>query len=384
MDDRLLLLPGPTPVPPEVREACALPPIGHRGEEFRALDAEIRDRLRALFGTDGAVVVLPCSGTGALEAALVNVLSPGDRVLACVAGEFGERWARAAEAYGLSVRRLEVPPGQVPAPAAVAAAAADWRPRAVLVTHCETSTGALADLPAIAAAVREAAPGALLLADAVSSFAGVPVRLDAWGVDVAVTASQKALMTPPGLGIVALGPRALEAVPRAGLPRFTWDLRPYLEGPGRPPYTPAVTLLLGLRQALRRIAAEGVERVYARHRLMGAMVRAGVRALGFAVLADEAWASPTVTAVVPPPGAAAEIRRRLERDHGVLVAGGQGELADRIFRIGHMGAVTPDDVERALDALDRVAVALGLAGAPAARRAAAAVRARGEGEATGP
>ncbi|HEY8394750.1 MAG TPA: alanine--glyoxylate aminotransferase family protein [Thermaerobacter sp.] len=356
----VLLSPGPTRVPEDVRAACARPIVLHRSAEFDRIHQEVVERLRRLFRTEGRVVVLPCSGTGALEAAIVNTLSPGDRVLGVVMGVFGARFAAIAAAYGLAVDRLEVPWGTVPATAQVVerlrAAARQGRPyRAVLLTHSETSTGVLLPLPELVPAIREAAPETLVLVDMVSSFAAVPVRLDEWGVDVAVTGSQKALMCPPGLGILALGPRALAAVERAALPRFTWDLRPYLRKPGDFPYTPAVSLWFGLETALRRIEAEGEENVYRRHRLLAAMTRAGIRALGLEPLAADVVASPTVTAVPLPegidPGA---VIRRLRDEHGVVVVSAQGHLKGRAFRIGHMGAVEPADILAGMKALDAV------------------------------
>ena len=361
----VLLSPGPTALPPEVRAACARQVVLHRSAEFDRISSEVLEGLRRLFHTRGRVVVFPCSGTGAQEAAVVNTLSPGDRVLAVVMGVFGDRFAAIAEAYGLEVDRLEVPWGQVPAvaevvdrlraPAAGGGGGAGRPYRAVLLTHSETSTGALLPLAELVPAIRAAAPDTLVLVDMVSSFAAVPVDMDGWGIDVAVTGSQKALMTPPGLGIVALGPRALKAVEAARLPRFTWDLRPYLAGRGDFPYTPAVTLWFGLQAALGRIAAEGEENVYRRHRLLAAMVRAGVRALGLEPLAPDSAASPTVTAVVLPAGIdPAEVIRRLRDEHGVIVVSAQGHLKDRAFRIGHMGAVGPEEVLAGMRALDAV------------------------------
>ncbi|HEY8488634.1 MAG TPA: alanine--glyoxylate aminotransferase family protein [Thermaerobacter sp.] len=352
------LSPGPTPVPDEVRAACARQVVLHRSAAFDQVSGAVLEGLRRLFRTEGRVVVFPCSGTGALEAAVVNTLSPGDRVLAVVMGLFGDRFAAIAEAYGLEVDRLEVPWGRVPTAEQVAerleAAARPYQ--AVFLTHSETSTGALLPLDRLVPAIRRVAPQALVLVDMVSSFAAVPVAMDAWGIDVAVTGSQKALMTPPGLGIVALGPRALEAVERARLPRFTWDVRPYLAGGGDFPYTPAVTLWFGLQAALERIAAEGEENVYRRHRLLAAMVRAGVRALGLEPLARDEDASPTVTAVELPGGVRpGEVIRRLE-ERGVVVVGAQGQLKDRAFRIGHMGAVEPAQVLAAMAALEAVLV----------------------------
>lgn len=372
----LLLIPGPTMVPEAVRQACAKPMISHRGPEFQDLHDDVVPRLKSLFRTSGPVAVLPSSGTGALETLIVNTLSPGDRVLSCVMGAFGERFARIAIAYGLEVDIIQVPWGEAPQAETVVdhIRRAPAKYRAVLLTHSETSTGVLLPLPEIAAAIRVASPDTLILVDMVSSFAGVPVDMDAWGIDGAATASQKALMTPPGLGIVALSPRGEEAVQSAGLPRFTWDLRPYLADPGNLPYTPAVGLWFGLQEALNLIEAEGEGAVYDRHRLMAAMTRAGIRALGWEPLAADAVASPTVTAFrVPQEIGAGQLLRQLRERHSVILAGGQGSLRGKIARIGHMGAATPDHVISALAALDEVVVEAGIVSAPAAAGAARAV-----------
>lgn len=360
----VLLSPGPTWVPDDIRAACARPIVLHRSAEFDPVSAEVIEGLRRLFHTSGRVVVFPCSGTGALEAAVVNTLSPGDRVLAVVMGLFGQRFSEIAEAYGLQVDRLEVPWGQIPDTEQVVArlqgggrqrASGARGYRAVFLTHSETSTGALLPLAQLVPAIRRAAPDTLVLVDMVSSFAAVPVEMDAWGIDVAVTGSQKALMTPPGLGIVALGARALEAVEQARLPRFTWDLRPYLAQGGDFPYTPAVTLWFGLQAALRRIHREGEDNVYRRHRLLAAMVRAGVRALGIEPLAPDHAASPTVTAVPLPEGVdPAVVIARLREEHGVVVVSAQGPIQRRAFRIGHMGALEPDQILVGMRALDAV------------------------------
>lgn len=367
-------------VPEEVRAACGRQVISHRGEDFDRLQEDVLGRLRRLFRTAGRVVVLPSSGTGALEAALVNTLSPGDPVLACVMGAFGQRFADAAAAMGLEVDRLEVPYGAVPEAEAIVQRLRG-RPggyRAVLLTHCETSAGTLLPLERVVPAIRAAAPDTLVLVDMVSSLGAVPVDVDGWGVDVAVAASQKALMTPPGLGIVALGPRALAALEEARLPRFTWDFRPYLrEGV---PYTPAVSLWFGLQAALARIEREGEEQVYRRHRLLAQMVRAGVRALGLEPLAPDPVASPSVTAVLLPDGIAPErLIARLRAEHGVVVVGAMGPYRQRGFRIGHMGAVQPEHVLVALDALEATLTAMGHAPAGAARDAAEALLAAAGG-----
>lgn len=375
MDDELLLIPGPTMVPPEVRAAVGRQMINHRGPSFIELYREVQGGLRRVFGTGSDVLVFPSAGTGVMESAVVNLFSPGDRVLVGVMGEFGERFARIAEAFGLSVERLEVPPGAA-VTAELLAERLDGREaghfRGVLLTHNETSTGVLLDLEAASAVVGRY--GALLVVDGVSSVGGVEVEFDRWGVDVLVTASQKALMTPPGLGLVAVSPRAWEAVEAARLPRFYWDYRQARRAAekGQTPYTPAVALWFGLRSALRLMEEEGLPAVYARHRRLAAAFRAGVRALGLTLLADDAVASPLVTAVEVPAGLeAAAIIRALRERHRVVVAGGQGPLAGRIFRVAHMGAAREEDVLRALAALGDVLASLGWGSAPAEGRRAA-------------
>jgi len=354
-----LRVPGPTPLPMDIRKALAGEMIGHRSTEFGALLREITAGLHQWFQTEEDVLVLTGSGTGGMEAALVNVLSPGDRVLAVSVGVFGERFAEIARAYGADVTLLEFPWGQAADADAIARAlSADPDYRAVLVTHNETSTGVTNDLAAIAGAVRAAREEApLLIVDAVSSLGAIDVRVDAWGCDVVVTSSQKALMTPPGLSFVALSGRAWEASERARMPRFYWDLRKaraYKEC-GQTPFTPAVTTLFGLREALRMMAGEGRERVLERHRKLGRAMRLGIVGLGLDLLAEETHASNTVTAVrVPPSRSAEELIRRLRDEHDVVVAGGQGRLKGKIIRIAHMGHVNEADVNRVIEALRAV------------------------------
>lgn len=372
----LLLIPGPTPVPAAVQAACSLPMIPHRSAAFVSLYLDVCERLGRLYENDGPIIVLPSSGTGALEAAVVNTHSPGDRVLACVMGSFGSRFADIAAAYGLTVERLEIPWGETPTPEQLehALQSLEQPVRSVFLTHSETSTGALADVAALVPVIRRHAPDALVLLDMVSSFGGVAMPMKEWDVDVAVAASQKALMTPPGLGIVALSERAAAAVATAKLPRFAWDFRGYTKKPGSPPYTPAVSLLQGLRQALIMIEEEGIAAFQARHRLMSAMARAGVRALGWTPLADDRHASPTVTAaLLPAEQPAAPWIDALREEHGIYVAGGMGAFSGRCIRIGHMGAIQPEDVLTVMKALDQLHERLAGARAGSAHDAAAAV-----------
>ena len=318
--------------------------MNHRAAEFRALFRALQPGLQEVFQTSQEVLVLTASGTGGLESALVNTLSPGDRVLAVTIGAFGERWAQIAEAFGLQVERLAFEWGQAADPAALRERLAQDSRReiqAVLVTHNETSTGVTNEVQALAEVVRE--HGALLEVDAISGLIAAPLETDAWGLDVVVAGSQKAFMIPPGLSFVSVGERAWEAHRNARLPRFYWDwtqARQYAQR-GETPATPAVSLIYALQEALEMIREEGLEAIQARHARLGRAVRAALRAMGLELLVqEERWASPAVTAAFAPAGVAvAELRRVLEERYGVVIAGGQGALKERLFRVGHLGYV---------------------------------------------
>lgn len=361
--DANLLIPGPTPLPPDVRAAMARPMVNHRGPEFGALLAEVLSGLQRIFQTTAPVLPFAASGTGGLEAAVVNVLSPGDRVLALCCGAFGERFAAIAQAFGAEVIRADAPWGQGFEPDAVARALAQHRGvKAVLVTHNETSTGVTNELEALAAAVRPS--GALLLVDAVSSLGAIEVRTDAWGLDVVVTGSQKALMGPPGAVFISVSDRAWEAVGRSRMPRHYFsfaDARQQLsDAAAFTAYTPVVPVLFALQVSVRTILQEGLAARFAHHRRLARAVRDGIRALGLGLFAQPRWASDTVTAAVVPAGVqAAELLRRLRTDFGVILAGGQGRLDGQIVRIGHMGYVQPEQILDAVDALEHALVASG-------------------------
>jgi alanine-glyoxylate transaminase/serine-glyoxylate transaminase/serine-pyruvate transaminase len=342
-----LQIPGPTLVPERIVRAMSQPVIDHRGPKFAALVEDCLAGLKEVFQTSaGQVVLYPGSGTGAWEAAIVNTLSPGDRVLACVNGHFSTGFARTAAAYGVEVERLEVPYGEsVPAARVEARLGADTAHeiRAVLVVHNETSTGVTADIPAVRAALDAARHPALLLVDTVSSLASIDFRLDAWGVDVALTGPQKGLMLPPGMAILGVGERALRASEKARCPRAFWDWQPVLERNrrGEFPYTPATTLLFGLREALAMLKEEGLANVFARHARLAEACRRAVRALGLRILCrNPAEYSNTLTAVVMPDGfdSDAFIRhaaRMLDMSLGV----GLGTVKGTVFRIGHLGSL---------------------------------------------
>jgi aspartate aminotransferase-like enzyme len=356
-----LLAPGPTPIPPEVLQAIGRPILHHRTPEFEALFARVRTGLAELIETHGEVIVLAASGTGALEAAVVNLCSPGDEVLVVRCGKFGERWSDIARAFGLTVHDLEAPYGDTVAPERVAAAlAAHPRARALFVTQSETSTGVLEDVEAYAALTRHR--DTLCVVDTVSSLGVVPCPMDAWGIDVVVAGSQKGLMCPPGLAFVAMNERAWRAAERARCPRFYWDLpterRWQAKHQGQ--FTPAVSLLAGLDVALGLLAAEGLPSVYRRHDRLARAARAGAEALGLPLFA-RATPSPAVTAIVAPPGVDGEaVVRAYGAEHNITIAGGQGEMKGKIFRLAHLGWVDEADLIVGLAALERVVARLGV------------------------
>jgi aspartate aminotransferase-like enzyme len=308
-----------------------------------------------------------------LEAAVVNVLSPGDPILAVTMGAFGDRFARIAEVYGAAVTRLEVEWGKAAEPAAVReAAAAIPGLRAVLLTHNETSTGVTNDVGALAAAIREVAPDALLLVDGISALGAVPFAMDEWGLDLVVTGSQKAWMSAPGMAMAAVGPRAWKAGETAKMPRFYLDLKRHRDTQvaGETPWTPAVAVMYQVDEGIRLMNAEG-DGVFARHEVCAAMTRAGLRAIGFELLADDAVASRTVTAAWIPVSLDWKAFNAGLKRRGLVLAGGQGRLKGKIFRLGHLGSVTTDDILAAIGALEASAIEQGMNVAPGSAVAAA-------------
>ncbi len=367
--DELLLIPGPTPVPAPVREAGSRPMTNHRSEAFARVLRGVLDGVAELYRTRQPVVPYASSGTGVLEAAVVNTLSPGDRVLALSCGAFGDRFSRIARTYGAEVTHVEVEWGTGIPPELLEEHLRQAPYRAVLVTHNETSTGVQNDLAALARA-RGDHP-ALLLVDAVSSLGAIPLETDRWGLDVVVTASQKALGCPPGVGFLVASPRAWEAYRTSRMPRYYWDMGLVVEALQKPlaqtPFTPAVSVFYSLEASLKLLRAEGLEAVWERHRRLSEATRAGVRALGLRPVADDRWASWTVTAVWLPEGVSgSELVGRMGEQHGVVLAGGQGKLEGRVFRIGHLGYVWPQDILRCMEALGLVLKDLGLAVDPQA------------------
>ena len=344
--DYRLRLPGPAAIPERVRAATALPILSHRGPEFRAILDEVTQSLRGIIGTRHDVFLLSASGTGGMEAALVNVLSAGDAVLVVENGQFAERFSSIAEGLPVELDRLQIPWGEVPDAADIAARVKAKSYRAVVVIHNESSTGVVANLAAIGAVLRDT--DTLLVVDSVSGVGGIEMRMDDWGADVVVTASQKCLMCPPGVAVVAVSEKAMRVVQAAhGIPRFSFDLRRGKASldKGETPFTPPVSLIVGLREALAMIDEEGLPAVLARHARLSSALRAGFEALGLAMFPVGRPFSSTVTVGVVPEGLdGAAIVRHIYAKYRTVVAGQRTKLRNRVVRIGTMGSVGPGDI----------------------------------------
>ncbi|HEX7197668.1 MAG TPA: alanine--glyoxylate aminotransferase family protein [Candidatus Limnocylindria bacterium] len=347
-----LRTPGPTPIPEAVRQAQAQQMIDHRGTEFAELLRETSSGLGELISTSGEILLLTGSGSGALEAAVVNTLSPGDRTLVVSIGSFGDRFAQIASAFGAAVERFDVDWGTAADPEALRAHLASQDPyRAVLITHNETSTGVANPLRELAAVVRDAPGEPLLVVDGISGLGAMPFEMDAWGIDLVVSASQKAWMASPGIAIAAVGDRARAAGERATMPRFYWDFaeaRGWAEK-GQTPWTPAITVLYGLRVGVQRLREEGRERTWARHAAIARGVAAGIESLGLRLVAPQAHRSATVTAAWLPDGLEWAPFNAAMRAKNVVIAGGQGKWTGRILRFGHMGDVGIGEMAEALE-----------------------------------
>ncbi|MDR3613723.1 MAG: alanine--glyoxylate aminotransferase family protein [Candidatus Obscuribacterales bacterium] len=355
-----LMIPGPTPVPDAVLEAIARHPIGHRTPDFsKALKSAV-ENLQWLGQTKHDVFVLTASGTAALELAIFNTISPADDVLCVVNGVFGERWARMSEALGAKVERLSAPAGQAVSVKALEQkleADKEKKFKAVIITHNETSTGVVHDIQPMLAAIRK--HGALSIVDTVTSFGAVPFPIDEWQADIVATGSQKALMLPPGLSFVFFGPRAWDAHKLCKTPRFYLDAAKYKKSMSADttPFTPNVSLVMGLQVALQMMKEEGTESIFARHKRLQKMTREGLKALNLELFVAEDCASSTITAVYPPANIGVDvIRKGLKEKFRILVADGQEELKGKIFRIGHMGYVFERDVLMTLAALESVLI----------------------------
>ena len=361
-----LRIPGPIPVPDDILDEMSRPMINHRGPEYKDLLFSTTDRLKRVFETEGDVWIITGSGTAAMEAAVVNTLSPGDTVINATIGVFGNRFTDIAAVFGADVITLSFPFGEAIDLDILRKSLQDNPDtKAVTVTHNETSTGVTNDLEAVAGVVKGEFDK-LLLVDGISSVASIPISTDAWGLDVVATASQKGWMLPPGFAFLSFGERAWQAHSEAKMPRFYFDVAQYKKyyEIGQPPFTPSVSVMFALDVALDQLLSEGMGSVYERHAAIGQFTRDGVRKLGLDLFPrEESLASNTVTAVSVPDGVdAAALVAKLRTEHGVVISGGQASLAGKIFRIGHMGRTTEGEIQDTLDALEDVLTRVGFGG----------------------
>jgi len=374
-----LRIPGPTPLPDRIVRSMNRPMIDHRGPEFAAILAEITAGAKRVFKTKNDLLLLTSSGTGGLESAVANLVSPGDEVVVALCGNFGERFAALAAAYGAEVVRLEFEWGRPVDPDDLAAVL-QRHPKAqvVLLTHNETSTGLTNPLRELAGAARKA--GRIVVVDGVSSISSIDIETDAWEIDVAVSGSQKGWMAPPGLALVSVSERAWERQAKARSPRFYFDwkeAKTWAEK-GMTPFTPAVPVAFALQEGLHMLEEEGLDAVYERHARLARATQAGLQALGFHLFAQEGYRSNTVTSALPPQGLdVAAMRKLLDMKYGVVIAGGQGKMTGKMVRVGHLGAVAEGDVVQVIWAMERALEELDIA--PADGRGVAAVTASVQG-----
>jgi aspartate aminotransferase-like enzyme len=359
-----LRIPGPTPLPDEVLKTMSRQMINHRGPEFKEIQDNVLADLKKLFMTKNDVLLLTGSGTGGLEAGVVNTMSPGDKVLSVSIGVFGDRFAAIAKHFGADVINMNFEWGQAADPDAIRKALnAEPKIKTVLVTHNETSTGVTNDLKAISAVVKEF--DKLLVVDAISSLGSVELPVDDWNIDVAITGSQKGWMVPPGLAMVSVSEKGWKAHAESKIPSFYWDFgkaKDYL-AKGQTPWTPAVSVVYGLEISLKMMLKEGLPNIFARHARLAQATRDGVKALGLSLFADPAHASNTVTSVAKTNGLDTKkmVKLMREQEH-VVLAGGQRHLDGKIFRIGHLGWVNDADIKSMLASLKKVLPQAGFTG----------------------
>ncbi|MDD5746626.1 MAG: alanine--glyoxylate aminotransferase family protein [Candidatus Omnitrophica bacterium] len=361
MKKKILLTPGPTPVPTQVLLAMAGPSIHHRTPEFMAIFKEMNDNLKYVFQTKNDVFTFAASGTGAMEAAVVNLLSPGDTALCIQAGKFGERWTELCKAYQVNPIVIDVAWGDAVQPEAIEKALKEHKNiKAVFTTLCETSTGVVTDIKAIGQVMLKSE--AVLVTDAISALGSIDLQTDAWGVDVVVAGSQKGLMIPPGLGLCSVSPKAWKLVEKALCPRYYFDLRTAKKALDKTDtaFTPAVTLCIGLNEALKMIKAETLEKTFARHQRLSRAVRAGMQAIGLKLYAKKP--ADAVTAVCVPEGIDGEkLVKAIRDDFGISIAGGQAELKGKIFRIAQMGYMNEFDIITGISCIELMLAKMGYA-----------------------
>ncbi len=363
MKKHYLMTPGPTQVPEASLLAQARPIVHHRSPAYTELLLETLDGLKYVFQTKRDIMLFASSGTGAMESAVANLFSPGDRVLVASTGNFGERWIKICKAYQLDVIAIEYEWGQRLNPADIESwLKKDSSIKGVFITHAETSTGVVNEVKKVAEITSRSS--AVLIVDAVSGLGACELRMDEWGIDVVVSGSQKALMTPPGLAFAAVSERAWELVESSTSPRFYFDYRAYKKALEKPspqnPYTPAICTIMALGESLRMIREEGIENVWERHRILAKATREGIKALGLKLFSPDDELCNAVTAVNVPEGIdGATIVKAVREEHGVWLAGGQGILKGKIFRIGHCGFYLPSDIILTLASLERSLLKLG-------------------------
>ena len=360
MRKNYLLTPGPTPLPPEVSAVMARPIIHHRTPQFQEILKEASQGLKYVYQTANDVFIISSSGTGAMEAAVMNLLSCGDIALVVHGGKFGERWTEIAKAYGINVEIIDVQWGKAVNPEEIGKRLkANPGIKAVFTTLCETSTGVDNDIEKIAGIVKESP--AVLVVDAISGLAAIDLKTDAWGVDVVVSGSQKGLMLPPGLGFISLSPKAWKLVEASKSSRYYFDLRKAKKAIDKndTPFTSSITLIIALNEALKMIQQDGLENIFARHRNLADAARAAIKALGLELFSPCA-ASDAVTAVKVPSGIDGEkLVKTMRDDFGVIIAGGQEELKGKIFRIAHMGYIGEFDIITGISCLEKVLARMG-------------------------
>ncbi len=360
MRKNYLLTPGPTPLPAQVCEAMARPIIHHRTPQFQAVLKEAGVGLKYVFQTKNDVFILASSGTGAMEAAVVNLLSPADAAISVEGGKFGERWTELCRAYGINCEVVKVAWGQAVGPEEIEKRLkANPKIKAVFTTLCETSTGVATDIAAVGKVVKDSA--AVLVVDAISGLGAIDLKTDDWGCDVVVSGSQKGLMLPPGLGFISVSPKAWKLIEGAKSSRYYFDLKAAKKAWGSTdtPFTPAITLIIALVEALKMMEEDGLENIFSRHRKMAQGTRSAVKALGLELFAPTA-ASDAVTAVKVPAGIDGEKLVKTMRDtYGVTIAGGQSELKGKVFRIAHMGYIEEFDIIAGISCLEKVLAQMG-------------------------
>lgn len=363
-DKTFLMIPGPTPVPESVMLDIARHPIGHRSSEFSSILEEVYANLKYVFQTQNDVFIYTASGTGAMCAALENLINQGDKVLCLVIGNFGNRWAKIAQSRGAIVEKIEVEAGQIIDPEELRAKLAEdvnKEIKLVTLTHSETSTGAANDIKTLCSIIRE--HGALSVVDGVTSVCAMPCKPDEWGIDVLVSGSQKGFMVPPGLAFLTANERAWKVYEECKYPSFYFDWGAYRKSTraNSTPFTPAVNLITGLNTALRMIKDEGIENVNARHKKYALALRKALRAINLDLLVkNDENASYSITSILPPEGVSVpDIRKYLKEDFDIVVANGQNQLKDKIFRMGTLGFVCERDLIASVGALEAVLKKLG-------------------------